>query len=78
LEAILEKMMAQIRLRDEATKSAKQVKPDHIHECLKMVRELGVPKNSQEYYVATKLFKKSYNREIFLHYDTPKEKLDFL
>jgi hypothetical protein len=71
-------MVATIRLRDEEAKNTKQAKLDHIHECLKMVRELGVAKNSPLYFVATKLFKSTYNRHIFCHFDTLEDKLAFL
>jgi hypothetical protein len=37
-----------------------------------MVLELGVAKNSDEYFAAIQLFRKSYNRHIFCHYDTLK------
>jgi hypothetical protein len=78
LESITENMVATIRLRDEEAKNAKQAKLDHIHECLNMVRELGVAKNSPLYFAATKLFKSTYNRHIFCHFDTPEDKLAFL
>jgi hypothetical protein len=68
-------MVMQIKQRDEA---AKQAKLDHINHCLHMVLELGVAKTSDEYYAATQLFRKSYNRHILCHYDTPEEKLGFL
>jgi hypothetical protein len=75
LESISENMVTQIKQRDEA---AKQAKLDHINHCLQMVLELGVAKNSDEYYAVTQLFRKSYNRHIFCHYDTPEEKLGFM
>jgi hypothetical protein len=78
LESITENMVATIRLRDEEAKYAKQAKLDHIHECLKMVRELGVAKNSSLYFAATKLFKSTYNRHISCHFDTPEDKSAFL
>jgi hypothetical protein len=78
LESISENMVMQIKQRDEAAKQAKQAKLDHINHCLQMVLELGVAKNSDKYYAATQLFRKSYSRHIFCHYDTPEEKLGFL
>ena len=78
LKAILENMVTQIKQREDEAKQAKQAKIDHINHCLKMVLELGVGKNSDEYYAATQLFRKSYNRHIFCHYDNNEERLGFL
>lgn len=43
----------------------KQDKQEHIDRCLDMAKECGASEETEEFFMATKLFEKEYNRNIF-------------
>jgi len=63
--------------RGEATK-AKQARADDVARCLNLVVEAGADKASNEYYVATMLFRSSYNRLVFSGLDTNEQRMAWL
>ena len=63
--------------RGEAAK-AKQAKVDDVARCLNLAVEAGTDKASNEYYVATMLFRSSYNRLVFSGLDTNEQRMVWL
>ena len=63
--------------RGEAAK-AKQARVDDVARCLNLAVEAGAEKASDEYYIATQLFRSSYNRLIFSSFDTNEERMAWL
>jgi hypothetical protein len=57
---------------------AKQAKIDDVARCLNMAVEAGAHKASHEYYVATMLFRSSYNRLVFSNFDTNEQMMAWL
>jgi hypothetical protein len=51
---------------------------DQFNSCLDLAVESGVDKESDEYFVATKLFKDEYNRAIFNRFDTATQRMKWL
>ena len=82
IQSISETMVAKFKQREEEAKQAKLAKMEarmvHIDRCLQLSMESGAAKNSEEYYVATELFRSGYNRHIFLKFDTNEERLNWL
>jgi len=68
--------IAQIK-RGEAIK-AKQARADDVARCLNLVVEARADKASNEYYVATMLFRSTYNRFIFSGLDTNEQRMAWL
>ena len=63
--------------RGEATK-AKQARVDDVSRCLNLAVEARVDKVSNEYYVATMMFRSSYNRLVFSGLDTNEQRMALL
>ena len=63
--------------RGEATK-AKQARVDDVARCLNLAVEAGADKASNEYYVATMMFRSSYNRLVFSGLDTNEQRMAWL
>jgi hypothetical protein len=51
---------------------------DQFNSCLDLAVESGADKESDEYFVATKLFKDEYNRAIFNRFDTATQRMKWL
>ena len=63
--------------RGEAAK-AKQARVDDVARCLNLAMEARVDKASNEYYVATMMFRSSYNRLVFSGLDTNEQMMVWL
>jgi predicted dinucleotide-utilizing enzyme len=57
---------------------AKITKIDDVARCLNLAVEAGADKASHEYYVATMLFRSSYNRLVFSNFDTNEQRMAWL
>jgi hypothetical protein len=69
-------MVTQFKQRQDEAKQAKSVaKKEEIARCLQLAVESRTCKNSEEYFVATQLFRSDYNRYIFSSFDTDEERL---
>jgi hypothetical protein len=51
---------------------------DDFSICLSLAEESGDDKDSDEYYMGTKLFKDKFNRATFHHFDTPEQRMKWL
>ena len=56
----------------------KQVELEDVARCLRLAVEAGAEKASNEYYIATQLFRSGYNRYIFNNFDSNEERLGWL
>jgi len=63
--------------RGEATK-AKQARVDDVARCLNLAMEARADKASNEYYVATMMFRSSYNRLVFSGLDTNEQMMAWM
>jgi hypothetical protein len=78
LENITENLYTKIEQLNVEAQKKKQQKFDQLNDCLMELKTMGLSQNSPEYIVATKLYKSSYNRFIFSHYDTDQQRLEYL
>ena len=74
--------------RNEDTGVFNQIKNYHLEKdssgmddfstCLSLAEESGADKDSDGYYVGTKLFKDKFNRATFHRFDTPQQRMKWL
>ncbi|KAG8100662.1 hypothetical protein GUJ93_ZPchr0013g37540 [Zizania palustris] len=65
------------RRQDEKQKKKEEAMKD-IDRCLDLVVEAGAGYNSQEFFVASKLFSSEYNRHVFLKIKSKEDRLEWL
>ncbi|KAL5211474.1 hypothetical protein ABZP36_022321 [Zizania latifolia] len=67
-----------LKMASEQKMLEQQQADEEIRSCLRMAKECGATEESDEYYAATKLFEKKYNRTVFSEFTTSAGKLGWL
>ena len=75
--------LAQFRSSKEELKEVRKLKKKEqkeadVRRCLAMVKECGVDNKSDEFFIATTLFKKEYYRQVFCEIDTLEDRYVWL
>ena len=66
------------KMREMESQKKKEEAQEDINRCLFFVKDAGAGPNTQEFYVATRLFHSEYNRMVFNMMDTKEDRLTWL